>query len=78
METQHLRLWFSCTKVFGYFRPHPSCRPEFGYLFKQIIMRVEEEGQLPGELVHVQPGVDGGLHLGNAVGEGEADFLRGG
>ena len=41
-------------------------------------MRVEEEGQPRGEGVDVETGVDRGLDVGDAVGEGEGDFLHGG
>ncbi len=41
-------------------------------------MGVEEERDLLAELVHVQPGVHGGLHVGDPIGEGESDFLHGG
>ena len=41
-------------------------------------MGVEEEGELRGEVVDEQAGLEGGLDVGDAVGEGEGDFLDGG
>jgi len=36
---------------------------------------VKEEGELRGELVDVEPGVDRGLHVLDPVAEGERDLL---
>src|SRR5512142_414882 len=41
-------------------------------------MAIEEEGYARGEGVDVEPGVDRRLDIGDAVGEGEGDFLDGG
>ena len=38
-------------------RPQPARRAELGDLFQEVVVRVEEEGQLRRELVHLQPGV---------------------
>jgi hypothetical protein len=39
-------------------------------------MRGEEEGQPASELVHIEPCVYGSLNIGNAVSQGERQFLR--
>ena len=49
-----------------------------GDFFEQIVVRVEEEGELRREFVDAEAGVKRGLHVGDAVGEGEGDFLNGG
>ena len=59
-------------------RPHAPRRAELGDLLEEVVVGVEEERELPGEVVHVQPGVERGPHVGDAVGEREADLLRGG
>ncbi len=41
-------------------------------------MGVEEEGNLGGEVIDEQAGLEGGIHVGDGVGEGEGDFLNGG
>ena len=41
-------------------------------------MRVEEERESRGEVVDAEAGVDGGLDVSDAVGEGEGHFLDGG
>ena len=39
-------------------------------------MGIEEEGQPRRELVHIEAGANRRLHIGNAVGESEGDFLH--
>src|SRR5207302_9263307 len=46
--------------------------------FEQIVVRVEEEGELRGELVDAEAGIERGLDVSDAVAEGEGDFLDGG
>ncbi len=59
--------------------PQAAGGAELGHLLQEVVVGVEEEGQLRGELVHRQPGPQGGLDVGDAVGQGEGDFLdRGG
>ena len=51
---------------------------ELGDLFKEFVVGVEKERQAWSEAVDVEAGIEGGLHIGHAVGEGEGDLLRGG
>ena len=59
-------------------RPDAAGGAELGDLFEEVVVGVEEEGEPRREAVDVEPGVDGGLDVGDAVGEGEGDLLRGG
>ena len=59
-------------------RPQAARGAELGDFFEQVVVRVEEERQLRGEIVHAQACVNGGLHVGDAVGERESHFLHGG
>ena len=56
-------------------RPHPPGGAELGHLLEDVVVAVEEEGQPRAELVDLQAGVDRGLHVGDRVGEREADLL---
>ena len=58
-------------------RPHAAGRPVLGHLLEEVVVGVPEEAQPRGEVVDVQPGGQGGLHVGDAVGEGEGDLLDG-
>ena len=57
--------------------PHPASGAELGDLFEEVVLGGEEEGQARGESVDLEPGVDGGLDVGDAVGEGECELLHG-
>ena len=57
-------------------RPHAAGGAELRHFFQEIAVRVEEERQPGRELVHVETGVNGGLHVGHAVGQGEGDLLH--
>ena len=59
-------------------RPHAARGAELRDLFQKIAVRVEEERQPRRELVDVESGVDGRLHIGHAVAQREGDFLHGG
>src|SRR5829696_5312147 len=48
-------------------------RPELGDLLEHVVVGVPEERQPRRELVDVETGVDGGLYVGDAVGDGEGD-----
>ena len=79
VEAQHPRARIFRVEVLAHdARPHAARGAELGDLFEKIVVRVEEEGEARREFVDVEPGVDGGLHVGHAVGEGEGDFLHGG
>jgi hypothetical protein len=41
-------------------------------------VRVEEKRQPRREVVHIETGIDRGLHVGHAVGQRECHFLQGG
>ena len=58
--------------------PDAAGGAKLGDLFEKIVMRVEEEGEARGEAVDVEARVDGSLDVGDAVGQCEGDFLRGG
>src|SRR5215218_3285616 len=58
--------------------PHPPRRPVLGYLLEQVVVGIEEEREPGRELVHIQPGIEGGFDVGYGVGEGESEFLDGG
>ncbi len=53
-------------------RPQPPRGAELGDLFEEVVVGVEEEGELRREVVDCQPGVDRRLHVGDGVGQGEA------
>ena len=57
--------------------PHPAGGPELGHLLEDVVVAVEEEGQARRELVDGQPGVEGGLHVGDPVGQRERHLLHG-
>ncbi len=59
------------------FGPHASRRPEFGDLFQEVVVRVEEKGDLVSKTVNIQAGVDGRLHISNAIRQGKRNFLNG-
>ena len=51
---------------------------ELGDFLEQVVVRVEEEGDLRSEVIDEQAGLQGGLHVGDGIGEREGDFLHGG
>ncbi len=58
-------------------RPDPAGGAELRDLLEQVDVRVEEERQPRGEDVDVQPPRQTELDVGEAVGEGERQLLRG-
>ena len=60
------------------FGPEAASGAVLGDFFEKIAVGVEEKGELWGEVVDAQAGVEGGLHVGDGVGEREGDFLDGG
>ncbi len=59
-------------------RPEAPRRAELGDLLDHVVVTVEEEAQLPAELVHVETSVHRRLHVGDPIGEGESHLLHGG
>src|SRR5215211_9488081 len=57
-------------------RPDAPRGAELGYLLEEVYVRVEEEREPRGEVVDVQPRLDAGLDVGEAVGKGEGELLR--
>ena len=58
-------------------RPQPPRRAELGDLLEEVVVRVEEEREPLAERVHVEPGVDAGLDVGDAVRKRERHLLHG-
>ena len=56
--------------------PHAAGGPELGHLLEDVVVAVPEERQPGREVVHVEAGVDGRLHVGDGVGEREGDLLH--
>ncbi len=78
VEAQHLGFGvFGAEALFHDFGPDPAGGAEFGDFFEEVVVGVEEEGQARGEVVHFQAGFEGGFDVGDAVGQGEGDFLDG-
>ena len=57
-------------------RPHAAGGAELGDLFQKIVVGIEEERKPRGEVVHIEARREGGLHVGDAVGQREGDFLH--
>ena len=55
--------------------PHPPGGPELGDLLEKVVVRVEEEAEPRPERVHVEPGVERRLDVGDPVGQGEPELL---
>src|SRR5208283_5299989 len=51
---------------------------EFGDLFEEIVMDVEEKGEPAGEVVHLETRFQRRLDVSDTVTEGKGQFLRGG
>src|SRR4030095_11376079 len=47
-----------------------------GNLLEEVVVGVEEERQARGKVVHVEAAVYAPLDVGEAVGQGEGEFLR--
>ncbi len=59
-------------------RPDAAGRAELGHFFEEVVMAVEKEADAGREGVNVQPSCERPLHVLDAVGEGEGQFLGGG
>ena len=58
--------------------PQAARGAKLGDFFEQVVVGVEEEGELRSEFVDAEAGIERGLDVGDAVGEREGDFLDGG
>ena len=77
VEAQHHRAWVLRVEAFAHdVRPHATSSSELGDLFKQVVVAIEEEGQLSCECIDIQPGINGGLYITNSVRERKGDFLH--
>ena len=56
--------------------PHAPGGAELGHLLEDVVVAVEEEGQAGPEVVDVEAGIDGRLHVRDGVGEREGDLLH--
>jgi len=57
-------------------RVDPAGGAELRHLLEDGVVRVEEEGELRGELVDVEPAIEAVLDVREPVGEGEGEFLN--
>ena len=79
VEAEHLRARVGDAEaLLHYARPDLARGAELRDLFEEVVVRVEEEREAFAEYVRVLSGLDGGFDVGDAVGEGEGDFLNGG
>ena len=77
VEAQHHGLGIGGAETLLHDRcPEAARRTELGGLFKQVVMGVKEEGQARGEFVERQSGRKRRLDVGNAIRQGEGDFLH--
>src|SRR5205823_12015139 len=49
--------------------------PEFRDLLEEVDMRIKKEGEARCELVDIQAGLDGRLHIGHPISQGERELL---
>ncbi len=56
--------------------PHAPCGAKLRDFFQKIAVRVEEERNAGRELIHIKTSVDGGLHIRDAIAQGESNFLH--
>src|SRR5438132_11235 len=62
--------------VFHHLIPDLACRPIFGNLFEEIVMRVEKKAEPRSELVHVKPAPPRPFHILHAVVKSERQLLE--
>lgn len=76
VKAQHPRSRVARLKTLPHDRcPESTCRSELGDLFHEIVVGVEEEGDLGTDAIHVQPRGHRRLHIGDAVGQRERYLL---
>ena len=56
--------------------PHAARGAKLGDFFQKITVGVKEKRNARRESIHVEPGVDGGLHIRDAIAQGKGDFLH--
>src|SRR5262249_46010782 len=55
--------------------PEPPRRPKLRHLLEEIVVRVEEEGQLGREVIYPKSRLERSIHVRDAVAEGEGHLL---
>ena len=76
VETAHERLGVGgAVAVLHPGGPDAAGGPELADLLEEVAVGIEEERKARGEVVHVEPGGDGGLDIGEAVGQSEGQLL---
>src|SRR6266567_6705706 len=77
MEAQHHRTRVLSMKAVAHnVCPHAPGRAELRHLFKQVIMAVEKEGELPCKFINVQSGIDCSFDIADGIGERKGYFLH--
>ena len=61
--------------LFHDFSPNAAGSAEFRNFFQHVVMSIPEEGQTSSEIINIQAGFNSRIDIGNAVGDGESDFL---
>src|SRR5512139_3677447 len=75
VEAEHPGTRIFCHETFTHdFSPYPACRPEFCDLFKEIDMRVKEEGEPRRKIIDIQTPLHRCLYIGNPIGQSESQF----
>src|SRR6266699_6508405 len=59
-------------------RPHTASSAEFGNFFKQVVVAVEEKGQVTREGIYIESSINGSLNVCDGIGEREGDLLYSG
>src|SRR5216683_2957664 len=79
MEAHHHRaLVLRAEAVLHDARPQVARRAVLGDFLEEVVVHVEEEGEAAREVVDFEARLDGGFDVGDAVGDREGEFLRGG
>src|SRR5687768_1905850 len=79
MATQHPGFFALGIKALTHhLGPDAPGRAELRYLFKEIIMRIEEEAQSRCELIYIEACFKAGLYILDAITQRKCQFLHGG
>ena len=77
METQHPGAWVLGAIFFPQdARPDAAAGAIFGDFLEEVIVRIEEEGKARGKIVHLHPPRKAGIHISQAIGQGEGQLLH--